>query len=351
MQIMKKQDNQRIFTYPDGSTYEGELQGNELYGYGIFTYPDGSKYEGEWKDGKLYGYGIFNYPDGSTYEVEWKEGDCHGKGILNYADGRRYEGQWQDGKKNGKGILTYPDGNRYEGQWQDGKKNGKGIYYWADGSKYEGQWQDGKIMLLSERAKKQNKTPTLLLRSPKINSDNMQLKYEAHKFLEGGEVVKVAVCENEGELFKAICKFSESNKNKDRCRLVFNQHGNRGGVNDMNINKESARMILAKLANDGIKNITISDLACHGGTAHHFIKVAQNIANIYKVNITVRYALEGRSCVSGFKWNNGDSRLTEITVGIGDPTPREKKLFIPESDYIINPKCKKLVSANLEQLR
>lgn len=301
-------------------------------------FQDGTVYEGEVKFIKFHGQGVLT--------------KFHGQGVLTYPDGSRYKGQWKHGKKHGEGTCFWAGGSKYEGEWKGGKKHGEGTYSWADGNTYKGEWKDDHIMLQSEKTKKQNKTPTLLLRSPEINSQNNSLRYETHKFLEGGEDVKVAVCKNEKELFKEICKFSESNKNKDRCRIVFSQQGNSGGINNMNITKDFARMMLAKLANDGIKNITISDEAPHGGTAYHFIKVAQNVANIYEVNIKLRYALEGRSCVSGLKWNNEDSRFTEVAFGIdGLATPREKMEFRPQSSVVNNSGCKKLVSANRGQLR
>lgn len=272
--------------------------------------------------------------------------------TVTFQDGRIYKGELSEGKFHGQGELTYPDpdGRRYKGEWENGKKHGKGTYSWADGSRYKGEWKDNHIMLQSEKTKEQNKTPTLLLRSPEINSQNISLRYETHKFLEGGEEVKVAVCNNEEEVFREICKFSEKNKKKSGCRIVFSQQGNSGGMNNMNITKDFARLLLEKLAHDGIQNITISDEVPHGATALHFIEVAQDIANDYKVNIVLRYALEGRSCVSGLKWNEGDRRFTKVTIGPdGLATPREKTEFRPQSSVVNNSGCEKLVSANQKQ--
>jgi hypothetical protein len=366
-----KRDGEGTYSWADGSKYKGEWKDGKRDGEGTYTYPDGRRYEGEFKDGKFCGQGelTYPYPDGRRYEGQWKYGKKHGEGTYSYPDGRRYEGEWENGKKHGEGTYSWVDGSRYEGEWKDGKKDGKGTYSWAegskykgefkdgkfygqgeltypypDGSKYKGEWKDNHIMLQSEKTKKQNKTPTLLLRSTEINSQNSSLRYETHKFLEGGEEVKVAVCKNEEEVFKEIYKFSENHKNKSRCRIVFSQKGNSGGINDMKIDKDFARLLLKKLAHDGIKKIIISDEASSGATAYHFLPVAQEVADSYKVKITLRYALEGRSCVSGLKWNGEDSRLTKVTFGSdGLATPRNETVFRPQHE--------KLISANQEQLR
>jgi hypothetical protein len=49
-----------------------------LNGKGVFTWSDGSKYEGDWKDGKRHGKGIhgihgYTWSDGSKFEGDWKE--------------------------------------------------------------------------------------------------------------------------------------------------------------------------------------------------------------------------------------------------------------------------------------
>lgn len=119
------------------------IKGNCVDGFGIYTWDDGSKYEGEYKDSLQYGKGVFTWPDGNRYEGDYKENIQHGHGIFTWADGSRYEGGYDNGLQHGKGIFTWPNRNRYEGQYQDGMQHGQGIFTWADGSKYEGEYDNG----------------------------------------------------------------------------------------------------------------------------------------------------------------------------------------------------------------
>jgi hypothetical protein len=57
-------------------------------GYHIYTYENGSKYEGEWKDNKRHGKGIFYDSDGSKhYEGYWKSNKKHLYGIAYWSNG------------------------------------------------------------------------------------------------------------------------------------------------------------------------------------------------------------------------------------------------------------------------
>ncbi len=68
---------------------------------GIYTYPDGTTYDGDWQDGKRHGYGTWIRPDGTKYEGEWKDDKPHGDGVLTRPDGRKQIGEWIDGKYSG----------------------------------------------------------------------------------------------------------------------------------------------------------------------------------------------------------------------------------------------------------
>ena len=65
---------------------------------GVYTYPDGTRYEGEWKNGKRYGQGIQIKPDGRKHIGEWKDGRRHGPGVEIHPDGTKLFGEWEDGK-------------------------------------------------------------------------------------------------------------------------------------------------------------------------------------------------------------------------------------------------------------
>ena len=61
------------------------------HGRGIFTWPDGSKYEGDFKQGFRTGNGTTYFPEEDIYVGEFLNGEMHGIGIYNYENGRRYE--------------------------------------------------------------------------------------------------------------------------------------------------------------------------------------------------------------------------------------------------------------------
>lgn len=68
-----------IYTYPDGTTYDGEWDGNNRHGFGVWVRPDGTRYEGEWKNNKPSGQGTLTYPDGRKKTGEWANGKFVGE--------------------------------------------------------------------------------------------------------------------------------------------------------------------------------------------------------------------------------------------------------------------------------
>ncbi len=68
------------------------------------------------KDGK----GVYTYKDGSVWNGEFKNGKAYGKGICLYADGRRYEGYWKNNVPQGEGIMYMQNGEIYGGEWDKG---------------------------------------------------------------------------------------------------------------------------------------------------------------------------------------------------------------------------------------
>lgn len=55
--------------------------------------------------------GLFSYNDGTSYQGTWKNDKRDGKGTLIYIDGASYEGEWKEDMMNGRGIYTSAAGN------------------------------------------------------------------------------------------------------------------------------------------------------------------------------------------------------------------------------------------------
>jgi hypothetical protein len=77
-----------------------------------------------WKDAPYSGQGIFTWPDGSSYEGEWKDDNPHGKGVFVWPDGSKYEGEWSNGLPHGHGCYICDSGEKYDGTWESGSTAG-----------------------------------------------------------------------------------------------------------------------------------------------------------------------------------------------------------------------------------
>ena len=76
----------------------------------MYTYKDGSKYEGQWRKNKRDGKGIYKWKGGfANYIGEFKKDKKHGYGKMSYGDGASYTGAWFDDKRNGDGHMIWPD--------------------------------------------------------------------------------------------------------------------------------------------------------------------------------------------------------------------------------------------------
>lgn len=94
--------------------------------------------QGEMKHGK----GEFTWPNGNTYVGDWEDDQMHGEGVLTRSDGRRYEGSFVAGKADGFGVQMWADGAIHAGTWKEGKQHGIGNYT-ANGKTKQGEWEDG----------------------------------------------------------------------------------------------------------------------------------------------------------------------------------------------------------------
>ena len=116
---------------------------------GLYTWPDGTRYEGEWREHTRDGFGVHTYADGTRYEVRfsrlrllWQDSEhsmcstCQGefqKGLMHGADRSSRSCLTRPfgngfGRLSGFGIFTSPaDGRRYEGGWQHDAPSGFGV--------------------------------------------------------------------------------------------------------------------------------------------------------------------------------------------------------------------------------
>lgn len=76
----------------DGTTYEGgyDTETGRYTGHGIYTWPDGTVYQGWWKDGMQFGRGTYYYPSGNSEEGVWLGSDQITPGTETYKQLCRY---------------------------------------------------------------------------------------------------------------------------------------------------------------------------------------------------------------------------------------------------------------------
>ncbi|KAF6082824.1 hypothetical protein HJG60_016695 [Phyllostomus discolor] len=169
--------NLSMHTWPDGSTYKGEVVNGKRNGFGVFkcvTQPvsyigqwcqgrrhgmgciyydrEGtSSYEGTWDHNVRKGWGVRRYKSGNVYEGQWDDNMRHGEGRMRWlTTNEEYSGQWDRGAQNGLGTHTwflkrvpnsqYPLRNEYRGNFVNGYRHGYGTFYYASGATYEGEW-------------------------------------------------------------------------------------------------------------------------------------------------------------------------------------------------------------------
>ena len=140
-------------------------------------------------------------------------------------------------------------------------------------------------------------------------------------------------------------------------KLVFNQHGNKDGINDIGVTNYSANEMLQILYDKGYRDITISDLACHGATAFHFKKIIKDFIKTdstdSEVNVTIYAALEGRGVIpcdsnNGTKYRSigtdGRTLKRDKTVYKSNLTSGEKEEHHPSNASIANSNIQNLAS-------
>lgn len=94
---------------------------------GVYTWPSGSTYQGQWQNGKRHGFGV-ETRGRWTYRGEWSQGLKGRYGLRQALHSQaNYLGTWSTGLHDGYGTEVYVDGGNYKGQWQRGLRHGYGI--------------------------------------------------------------------------------------------------------------------------------------------------------------------------------------------------------------------------------
>lgn len=170
-----KEADKHSKTFPDDSSYAGDLINGEPSGFGVITYASGDVIKGQWVDGVLSGWGQKLYADGYKYSGEFQQSKRHGYGrcytdVAGKDDWYKHEGLYVNGAQCGYGelknkhgtymgtfadnkyaghfICQYVDGDSFEGEYVNDLRHGKGVYKYDSGagdySKYEGMYANGK---------------------------------------------------------------------------------------------------------------------------------------------------------------------------------------------------------------
>uniref|UniRef100_A0A3P8RJ35 Radial spoke head component 1 n=1 Tax=Amphiprion percula TaxID=161767 RepID=A0A3P8RJ35_AMPPE len=125
----------------------GKVHHASPMGQGTYTWPDGSSYTGEVYNGIRHGIGTYKCPKNNEfYRGQWNQGKRHGKGTVYYNEDKTswYKGDWVKNNREGWGVRCYPSGNIYSGDWKNDLRHGEGAMKWLkQGQEYVGTWQDG----------------------------------------------------------------------------------------------------------------------------------------------------------------------------------------------------------------
>ena len=101
------------------------------------------------KEGVKSGHGKYTWPDGSTYNGDYLDDHKHGKGTMTFANGDIYTGSFVWGVIAGEGIYKYKSGDIYRGLFYKGQRDGKGMYHFAEHKcQFIGMFEAGVCALL-----------------------------------------------------------------------------------------------------------------------------------------------------------------------------------------------------------
>lgn len=71
-----------MYTFQDGSIYQGDIVDSVLHGNGRMTWPDESVYEGNWVNGEMQGTGKFVSGKGEFVEGDFQRNFCNYRGVC-----------------------------------------------------------------------------------------------------------------------------------------------------------------------------------------------------------------------------------------------------------------------------
>jgi hypothetical protein len=143
-------------------SYSGEWIAGKRSGIGLMYYDDNDIQPrfGVWKEnnflykyenlgcseGDCYnGYGIYTWNDGTRYEGSFRDGKRDGEGVYYYASGAKYIGSQSSDGRHGWGTYYYPTGSKFLGEWVNELKHGKGTMFAKGGIVQKGTWRDGQF--------------------------------------------------------------------------------------------------------------------------------------------------------------------------------------------------------------
>jgi len=153
---LRMDKDSKTTTYPDGSTYTGQIVDDKRHGHGLWQSRNGW-YNGQWLNDMQHGQGRQTWSDGRAYEGQFHAGKFAGKGQMIWHTQKGmliYDGQYKDDLKHGTGKFIWADGRMYDGEWKCGKRHGKGKYMNNKQEQKFGFWVDDKF----ERWDSQNET-------------------------------------------------------------------------------------------------------------------------------------------------------------------------------------------------
>jgi len=141
-----KENLKRSIFFPDGSVYEGMMEGFVFHGKGTLRYGNGDIFTGTFSNGKILK-GKYTLATGEFYIGRFKNGLRNDRrGELYYVNGDRYEGEFLNGSITGEGYLFLANYSHYHGRFENGIFEGEGLYFSHENeTRIYGTWTNGRI--------------------------------------------------------------------------------------------------------------------------------------------------------------------------------------------------------------